>query len=147
MLPGRFFSVAATILVLAVDLSSVAATTESTVSLDRRVASGHSDHKEVTMDGSTPLTVGVRELKTRLGKYLDLVQRGRTLVITDRGRPIAELRALSRSAQDPDARLEELASLGRLTRPTSGEWPVFEPLVSPGPSLTDSIVEGRKDRC
>jgi len=99
------------------------------------------------MDGSTPLTVGVRELKTRLGKYLDLVQRGRSLVITDRGRPIAELRALSRSAQDPDARLEELASLGRLTRPTSGEWPVFEPLVSPGPSLTDSIVAGRKDKC
>jgi len=30
-------------------------------------------------------TVGVRELKTRLGGYLRQVRAGRTLVITDRG--------------------------------------------------------------
>lgn len=39
--------------------------------------------------------VGARELKTRLGTYLQRVREGRTLVVTDRGEPIAELRPLT----------------------------------------------------
>ena len=38
--------------------------------------------------------VGARELKTRLGTYLRRVREGRTLLVTDRGEPIAELRPL-----------------------------------------------------
>ena len=38
--------------------------------------------------------VGARELKTRLGTYLQRVREGRTLVVTDRGEPVAELRPL-----------------------------------------------------
>ena len=36
--------------------------------------------------------VGVFEAKTRLSELLEQVSRGRTIVITRRGRPIAELR-------------------------------------------------------
>src|SRR3989304_5686519 len=36
--------------------------------------------------------VGARELKTRLGTYLRKVRQGSTLVVTDRGEPVAELR-------------------------------------------------------
>jgi len=35
------------------------------------------------------MSVGSRELKNRLGKYLDLVRQGQPIRITDRGKPIA----------------------------------------------------------
>ena len=39
--------------------------------------------------------VGIRELKSRLSEYVDRARAGETLVITDRGRPVAEIRPLS----------------------------------------------------
>jgi prevent-host-death family protein len=35
------------------------------------------------------MSVGSRELKNRLGKYLGLVRQGQAIQITDRGKPIA----------------------------------------------------------
>ena len=35
--------------------------------------------------------VGSRELKNRLGAYLAKVERGETILVTDRGRPIAKI--------------------------------------------------------
>ena len=40
--------------------------------------------------------VGARELKTRLGTYLRRVREGRTVLVTDRGEPVAERRPLPR---------------------------------------------------
>jgi prevent-host-death family protein len=60
-------------------------------------------------------TVGARELKTRLGAYLQQVRQGRTLVITDRGQPVAELKPLH-GTTDEDATLERLTALGAVTR-------------------------------
>jgi prevent-host-death family protein len=37
--------------------------------------------------------IGVRELKARLSKYLRLVREGETVLITDRGEVIAEIRS------------------------------------------------------
>jgi prevent-host-death family protein len=37
------------------------------------------------------MEVGVRELKQHLSKYLDLVEAGAELVVTDRGRPKARI--------------------------------------------------------
>lgn len=39
----------------------------------------------------TQETVGIRELKTRLGTYVRRVKSGNTLVITERGKPIIRL--------------------------------------------------------
>ncbi len=38
--------------------------------------------------------IGSRELKNRLGAYLQVVRQGQTLVITDRGKAIAKLSPL-----------------------------------------------------
>jgi prevent-host-death family protein len=63
-------------------------------------------------------TVGARELKTRLGRYLNRVRRGDTIVVTDRGEVVAELRPVG-DPRDPDAaRLARLAAAGGLTLPT-----------------------------
>ncbi len=36
-------------------------------------------------------TVGSRELKNRLGRYLGMVGKGETIIVTDRGKPVARL--------------------------------------------------------
>ena len=60
-------------------------------------------------------TVGARELKTRLGGYLLQVRQGRTLVISHRGKPVAELKPLRRAGSE-DPILERLKALGAVTR-------------------------------
>lgn len=50
--------------------------------------------------------VGVRELKAQLSRYLRDVQAGETVLVTDRGRVIAELRAPGSAAPAAETDLE-----------------------------------------
>ena len=88
--------------------------------------------------------VGSRELKTRLGSWLQRVREGVTLVVTDRGRPVAELRPI---AADPhETRLDELAATGELVR-GDGPWLLpFEPIQVGGPPLSQALLDDREDR-
>ena len=90
-------------------------------------------------------TVGVRELKTRLGGYLQQVRQGRTLVITDRGEPVAELKPLH-GTDGEEAKLEWLSALGAVTRLEKRPLAPFRPLRGRGPSVSDAILEDRNDR-
>ena len=89
--------------------------------------------------------VGARELKTRLGGYLQQVRRGRTLVITDRGEPVAELKPID-AAGGENARLERLRAFGTVTRLENRPLAPFRPVRANGPSLSDAVVEDRDDR-
>jgi prevent-host-death family protein len=58
------------------------------------------------------LSVGIKELKAKLSSYMDLVEHGEEVVVTERGREIAvvmpitpERRALSRLAREGKARV------------------------------------------
>jgi prevent-host-death family protein len=91
--------------------------------------------------------VGSRELKIRLGTYLRQVRSGRTLVITDRGQPVAELRPLEGSRGD-DAALARLAARGAVSLPQTpgvSRRPA-RPITSRGQSISSAILDGRKDR-
>ena len=90
--------------------------------------------------------VGVRELKTRLGSYLRDVRRGRTIVVTDRGEPVAELRPITRARSGSGAEIERLVALGRLTRVSRTPLAPFRPIRRKVRSLSDAIVEDREDR-
>ncbi|MBI3177192.1 MAG: type II toxin-antitoxin system prevent-host-death family antitoxin, partial [Chloroflexi bacterium] len=46
------------------------------------------------------LTVGVRELKSQLSKYLRQVKAGRTVVITEHGKVVAQLGPASQSGEE-----------------------------------------------
>jgi prevent-host-death family protein len=91
-------------------------------------------------------TVGSRELKTRLGQYLRLVRNGATIVITDRGRPVAELRPIELDNDDSEAILEELNALGELSYVPSKGLDEFSPISIPGELLSQTILHARKDR-
>jgi prevent-host-death family protein len=59
----------------------------------------------------------ITEAKNRLSAFIDLVRHGETVVITDRGRPVACLvSALERLADDPEGRLARLERRGGLRR-------------------------------
>ncbi len=92
-------------------------------------------------------TVGSRELKTRLGTYLRQVQKGLTLVVTERGRPVAELRPLGREeGNNEEARLEELIALGLLSRKSKEPLDSFRSIRSTGLQLSTAVIEDREDR-
>lgn len=91
-------------------------------------------------------TVGARELKNRLGRYLRQVQTGETILITERGRPVAELRPLSPAAIELDVQLQRLAAQGVVRLPTRRKSPKIQRVTLPGPPLSQTIVEDREDR-
>lgn len=63
-------------------------------------------------------TVGIRELKARLSQFLREVQRGEILLVTDRGRVIAEVRQPGASewtaGSSADRALARMSAEGRL---------------------------------
>jgi prevent-host-death family protein len=89
--------------------------------------------------------VGARELKTRLGRYIDQVRRGTTIVVTQRGEPVAELRPLG-GATDEASRLDVLRALGVVTRRSDARLPPFRPIRAAGPGLSRAVVDERRDR-
>lgn len=91
-------------------------------------------------------SVGSRELKTRLGTYLRRVRRGATLVITDRGEPVAELRPVTNGVSPEDAGLDALEALGAVTRSKAARLASVRPIRSKGRPVSEAVIEGRKDR-
>ena len=60
----------------------------------------------------------MRDLKNNLSRYLDRVQEGEEVIVTDRGRPVARLSALDHSTD----RLAELIAAG-VVRPAEAHDP------------------------
>ena len=89
--------------------------------------------------------VGARELKVRLGTYLRRVRQGQTLVVTDRGQPVAELRPIAAEA-GIDVILAKLEASGTVTRPTKEHLSPFRPIERRGDSAAVAITEDRDDR-
>ena len=95
-------------------------------------------------------SVGVRELKNRLGHYLQAVRRGKVLVVTVRGKPIARLlpaQPPDKTSLPPDVeeRMWQLVATGALTW-DGGPFQVPEPVArNRGPKLlSDMVVEDRE---
>ena len=94
----------------------------------------------------TTSTVGARELKTRLGRYLKRVGRGHSFIVTDRRQPVAELRPIGPATNPAEARLAAMAAVGAVTLPSSKRLSAFAPLASKGPLGSDVIRRDRDER-
>jgi len=73
-------------------------------------------------------TAGIREARQNLTELLDDVKKGREVVITDRGRPVARLAPVERRRPFPD--------LSRVRRALGG----------PDPELSQAVLDERDDR-
>lgn len=82
-------------------------------------------------------SIGVRELRQQASRYLREVERGETIEVTDRGRPVARLVPLPRSGA-----LQALELSGRLTA-AAGDVLELGPPVSPaaGAALPGETLE------
>lgn len=91
--------------------------------------------------------VGARELKTRLGTYLRRVREGRTLLVTDRGEPIAELRPVAQRGAGITAELARLSAKGGLSKQESRPLARFT-LIRPAKRMSAAklISDDREDR-
>jgi prevent-host-death family protein len=75
-------------------------------------------------------TAGVREARQTLSALLDEVKKGREVVITERGRPVAKLVPPDRP---PGKGFPDLSAFRR-------KMPVFDP------PLSSTVIEDREDR-
>ncbi len=95
-------------------------------------------------------TIGVRDLKARLSQVLKEVQRGETILVTDRGRVVAELRSPTVAAwlSSPLERaLADLAAQGvlRVAEPTPDPYPA-SPLAAPQGTVAGLLSAERDER-
>ncbi|MGH7435514.1 MAG: type II toxin-antitoxin system prevent-host-death family antitoxin [Polyangiaceae bacterium] len=63
------------------------------------------------------MNVSIRALKNELSAYVRRVRRGERVVVTDRGRPVAEITAVNPSGLSTDERLRRMAEAGELRLP------------------------------
>jgi len=90
--------------------------------------------------------VGIRELKSGLSEYLRRVREGQSLVITDRGEPVAEITPV-KTGTELEAILLKMAAEGRVTLPSRKRLKPFKPIkLRGGKLLSTIIIEDREDR-
>lgn len=95
------------------------------------------------------LTVSVTEAKNKLSALLARVKAGETVVITERGIPVARIEpAVSGAPEDDEARLARLERKGlikRPKRPLSRELLETRPPAGSGKSIVETVLEEREE--
>ena len=96
-------------------------------------------------------TATITEAKNRLSALIDRVRHCETIVITDRGRPVARLvSALTGAADDPEgglARLERRGGVRRATVPPPRALIMRKlPKVKKPSRVLDALLEERRER-
>jgi prevent-host-death family protein len=90
----------------------------------------------------TSTYIGVRELKAHLGKWLQQVKAGQTVIITERGKPIGQIAPLPISQIE---RMQALAASGLIGQ-IGEKMPPAEPtVVSRGPRPISDLISEERD--
>jgi prevent-host-death family protein len=88
-------------------------------------------------------TVGVRELRQNLSVYLEQVKRGRSLMVTEHGHPVAELRPVIASEDLMESLVRNGLATRARRRPADLPQPVRLRLERP---MRDILNDLRQDR-
>lgn len=79
-----------------------------------------------------PMSVGVRDAKAQLSRLLKLVQKGREVILTDRGRPVGKLIPVDAQTLTLAERVRRLEEEGVIERRThSGARRIPSPIHIP----------------
>lgn len=88
-------------------------------------------------------SVGVRDLKDNLSRYLAIVRKGGEVVVTEHGHPIARVVPINGKARQE--RLAELIAAGDVSRAQRRARSVPSPVKLPnGKIITDLVKEQRR---
>ncbi len=90
------------------------------------------------------------QVKSRLSAYLKDVQRGETVLIFDRDKPVARLEPVNRGEIPDEDRIKELVRLGIAVAPrrkpdVKAFLALPRPKLPPGVSLVDAILQEREE--
>ncbi|MFL6262927.1 MAG: type II toxin-antitoxin system Phd/YefM family antitoxin [Thermoanaerobaculia bacterium] len=91
------------------------------------------------------------DTKNNLSALVDQVQHGETILILDRGRPVARLESVRGGEDDPEGRLARLERQGLLRRgsaPPPREIEILmakPPRPSAGPSALEALLADRRE--
>ena len=89
------------------------------------------------------MRIGLREANQQFSKVVKAVKAGRQVILTERGKPIAVVKPLTKGDSD-EAWLSRLEAMGILRRATKrGPMPPFRPIRLKGPSITKTLREER----
>jgi prevent-host-death family protein len=93
-------------------------------------------------------TATITEAKNKLSALIDRVQAGETILILERGRPVARLEPVT-GIDDPTGRLERLERAG-LIKVGKGPPPLElirrpPPKLPPGVSVVEAVLEERRE--
>ncbi len=87
-------------------------------------------------------TVGIAELRQNISRYLQAVERGERVLVTDRNRPVAELGP----PPSTGAALDRLIAEGRVERPLRRGLPAPLDLTGDPYALSRGLDEVRGER-
>jgi len=83
--------------------------------------------------------VGIRGLKTHLSAYIAKVQDGKRIIVTDRGKEVAELVPVSKERQS----VKKLVEKGQIA--WNGKKPTgLKGVKIQGKPVSDTVIEGRR---
>jgi prevent-host-death family protein len=91
---------------------------------------------------------GVRELKVRLSQYLRDVKQGENILVTERGKAIAQIVPLNSAEKGEDVHsvLFQLAKNGHVLLPQQWGKPIRHPrrMRIKGTQFSDAVIENRR---
>lgn len=87
-------------------------------------------------------TVGIRELKTRLSQYMERVQAGGTVIITDHGRPVGRIIPIGTSLETQLQELVQARLLAWSGKKLARRTPVAH--VRGKRTVSDLLIEDRE---
>jgi prevent-host-death family protein len=89
--------------------------------------------------------VSVRDLKDHLGEHLRRVQGGQRILVTERGRPIAEISPLRPEPTTLEERLARMEAEGEITLPRGKKAPGrVQPVRVRGRPVAETLLEDRR---
>jgi prevent-host-death family protein len=87
-------------------------------------------------------TATITEVKNGLSAIIDRVRSGETVLVTDRGQPVARIEPVGPG--DADARMARLQR-GGIVRPPAAKLPAHgDPLPTAGVSAVDALLDERR---
>ena len=92
------------------------------------------------------MDISSRDFEAQPSVFLRRAEAGETIVVTDHGRPIAELRPAQPSRPSEEAALLELVRSGLATPPSRPRGSAGNPMRLSGLPVSQALLDDRKDR-
>ena len=86
-------------------------------------------------------SIGIRDAKMHLSKYLKMVQQGAEVIITDRGRPVGKISPIHTKDLPLKERIKRMEDLGQMESATDGGQKKIPPPIPVLDGIAQRILQ------